>query len=398
MYNIKDINKELDYLKMPKKFRNRIVNLEAFFTHDYTMQLSIRKDAGKTTQALILGLVLHKLYNVTTEYVRSDLSQTVKAAIESLYDVILDCKYVEKLFPGKYNTIIYKSQTKKFYLAYATKNESDEYVIETVSQNVLCHVSSLEQFKNLKSGYNGPYSDFYLYDEFLDTSRQTQTMMQELQNSISTLTRYRPTAHALLLGNNTDRYSFWWDEFTIAKDIPYLNFGGHFEKTTSLGTTLYCELLEVSEEQRENINKKKVRFSGFDTPKMAAFNGLRAWQGGIHPHIPDLNLLDKNNLIDNRIWIKHRNNFIRLNVYEDAKFGLYIFAHFSNEPKFEDGVILTTEPTHFNEVYGFGKYCMDPEIKQGLGKITNIINDRRLYFCSNLVGDLFTDYKKEVNN
>ena len=74
-YNLRNINKELDKLKMPKEYRKRIVNIEKFLTHDITMQLSIREDAGKTTQGLILGIVLYKLYGITTEYMTYKVEQ-----------------------------------------------------------------------------------------------------------------------------------------------------------------------------------------------------------------------------------------------------------------------------------------------------------------------------------
>ena len=49
-WNKKEINKELDKLGMANRWRNQIVNLDNFLSHDITMQLSIRADAGKTLQ------------------------------------------------------------------------------------------------------------------------------------------------------------------------------------------------------------------------------------------------------------------------------------------------------------------------------------------------------------
>lgn len=231
MYDIKKINKEIDKLKMDKIYRNRIVKLDKFFSNDITMQLSIRKDAGKTTQALVLGLILHKLYDgCTTEYLRSDKEQITKGNIETLYDVILRCGYVEKLFPDQYNTIIYKSMVKKFYLAYASVNDAGERVIEYTSDLPLCHVSCNEEYIRLKSSYNNTRGNYIVYDEFMDSNRATQRQMIELQNNISTIGRGRKECHVLMLGNNTDQYNFWWSEFTIENEITNLKFGGYIEK------------------------------------------------------------------------------------------------------------------------------------------------------------------------
>lgn len=397
MYDIKTINKELDKLKMPKEYRNRIVNLEKFFSNDITMQLSIRKDAGKTTQALILGLVLYKLYDcTTTEYIRSDKEQITKGNIETLYDVILKNKYVEKLFDN-YNTIVYKSMVKKFFLAYQSVNDDGTTNIEYMSDLPLCHVSCNEEYIRLKSSYNNTRGNFLVYDEFMDSNRATQRQMIELQNNISTITRLRDDAHLLMLGNNINQYSFWWQEFSIENDIQGLTFGGYIEKRTELGTTFYCEMLRVSDEQKQIIKQKKIRFSGFDTPKMGAFNGIEAWQGSSHPHIPYVELLQDNKPIFNLLWIKYRNRYIRLNLYKDKEFGYFVFAHYSNTPKYNDNIILTDEPMYKNEFYGLGTNCTSKHIKQLLCKIFTVINDKRLYFESNSVGDMYKSYIREIS-
>lgn len=89
-YNIKQINSEIKKLHIPKEYWK--INLESFFNHDYTILLSIRQDAGKTTMSLLLGLVIYKLYGFTTEYIRNDNAQITQANIETLYDVILKFK------------------------------------------------------------------------------------------------------------------------------------------------------------------------------------------------------------------------------------------------------------------------------------------------------------------
>ena len=57
-YNISDIQKEIKKLKIPKEYWR--IPVEDALSTDFTMLLSIREDAGKTTQALLFGLVLHK--------------------------------------------------------------------------------------------------------------------------------------------------------------------------------------------------------------------------------------------------------------------------------------------------------------------------------------------------
>lgn len=398
LYDTKKIEKEINKLGIPKEYRTRFVNLDNFFSHDYMMLLSIRQDAGKTTQALILGMVLKKLYNRTTILIRSDKKQITLSNIESLYDTIIDCGYFAKLYDNKYDTVVYKSMEHKFYLAKNVTND-DGSITQEVSTEVLCHVICLENWKDYKSNVNNPYADYIVFDEFMDTDRTTTRQMVELQNNISTFGRNRETCHILMLGNNVSKYCFWFEEFCIENDVVNLTFGSYIEKITSLGTTFICELMKVSDEHKEKITKKKIRFSGFNTPKMNAFNGLQEWQGDAHEHIPNDELLENNKPIFNNIWVKHRNAYIRINVYNDNDFGLFVFLHYSNKPKFDDGIILTLEPSNNNEFYGLAEYA-PVKLKKLMTNIMSIIYSNRCYFSTNSVGELFSNYMHEyrVNN
>ena len=279
--NLNEIKKAIKKLQIPKEYGFKF-DIEAVLTHDFSLIMSIRQDAGKTTQALLLGLVLNYLYGTTTEYMRSDNEQIRQAKIETMYDVIIKYKYVEKLF-DKYTTITYKRNEKKFYMAHI----DDKGVIDLEADKPLCAVHSLEEWKNLKSSYVNPNGDYLVFDEFMDTSRQVNRQVIELQHNISTITRYRPNARVLMLGNNQNKFCFWFEEFEIQKEIESLKFGKSFEKTTELGTTIYGTLIDLSLEKKNEINNRKIRFSGFNTPKMNAFNGLNPWQGEVWKHIPD---------------------------------------------------------------------------------------------------------------
>lgn len=154
-------------------------------------------------------------------------------------------------------------------------------------------------------------------------------------------------------------------------------------------------MLEVSDEQKETIKKHNIRFSGFNTPKMGAFNGIEAWQGSSHPHIPDVELLNRKPYF-NLLWIRFHNRYVRVNMYRDKDFGYYLYIHDSNEPKQKDGIILTDEPKAFNELYGIGKASLNKQHKKRADIILSLIQDRRVYYESNSVGDFVTAYFREV--
>lgn len=393
--SIKEIEKEIKKLNIPSKYK--IVNLRKFFSHDFYLQLSIREDSGKTTQALILGLVLNKLYGWTIEYNRSDKAQTTKANIETLFDTVETFGYIAKIYGNKWNGIEYKAHVKKFYLI-KTELNKETGEVEIVDRNVepILVVHSLEEWQKIKSSYNNPKGNFFLFDEFMDSERSGLRQMIELQNNISTIGRKRPEFHVLMLGNNVNQFSFWFEEFCIEDDIKNLEFGGNIDKTTELGTTLYCELVELSDTKKEENAKRKVRFSGFNTPKMNAFNGLSAWQGSSHPHIPYDEMLSEDIPKNCRIFIKHRGRYVQIVTYKSETYGTYCYLHYANEPKYNDNLILTISPIFSNEIYAFGKWLGDGKRKRILQFIAKLKESNKWYYASNSVGDLVEDFYRTV--
>ena len=393
-WNKKEINKAIDKLNMPTRWRNQIVNLDNFLTHDITMQLSIRQDAGKTTSALVLGLALKKLYNTTTIYQRCDNSQIVASIIQNLYDVCVKNNYISLMFDGEYNNVQYYPLLHQFTLVKKERDENGDFKITKESEKPICRCVSLEKWNNYKSGFNDTDADFILFDEFMDTNRSTHNQMVELENNISTITRLRENAHCLMLGNNQNKYSFWFEDFCIENLIESLTFGGYIENITELGTTFCCELLKQSDEHKENIVKRKIRFSGFNTPKMNAFNGLSEWQGKSYPHISNTDMLS-DGLQFNNFYIKHRSRYIKVCFFYQEKYGYYAYLHYSPKPLYDDNIILTEYPIKF-ELHGFGEQAKQEHIKAWCKWFIELWKSNRIYFYSNSVGTLFDDYAKEI--
>ena len=390
MIDVKQVKKEIKKLNIPKEYFK--IDLDSFFNHDYTILLSIRQDAGKTTQSLLLGLVLYHLYNITTEYIRNDDAQIRQKEVENLYGVIEEYKYIQKLFP-EYNSVEYKPRSKKYFLCHRDEDGN----IDNIDANAICALHSNENWKNIKSSYNNPNGDYIVLDEFIDTNRATYGIWAEFMNNISTIGR--PGApgrdpHVLMLGNNTDQYNFWFDDFCISKEIGNLKFGGKIELKTDLGTTLTCQLLEASEIQKERLKSNNIRFFGFNTRKSAQFIGSVEWSGESYKHLDfDLNY---KNLITRRIYIKHRNRYIQIELFKDEERGPFLFFHFSNPPMLDDNIILTLEPEKKNEVYGIGEYDKNLKLFKKLKIIFQLRECNRAYYSNNYVGEVVADYIKNI--
>lgn len=394
--DISKVKKAIKKLNIPKDYWG--IDLNSFFEYQWNIYLSIRQTGGKTTQALILGLQLAALYpdKYCIEYLRNDASQIVRSNVETLFDTVKKYGYIEKIFNKKYNDVVYKPITKKFYLALT---DAEGSVIDE-APDPICILHSLEDWKKMKSVYNNPRGNYIVLDEFPDTDRATYKIFPELLNMVSTIGR--PLAadrtewlHILLIGNNSDEYCFYFDDFQINEEIPYLKFGGSITFKTEYNTTGICKLLELGESQKERLKNKNIPFVGFPGKKAAQFTGESEWGGEQYKHVSfDLNY--KEECFFRRAYIRHRGRFIQIDLFNNEKLGRFAFFHFSNEPKYDDNLIFTIDPEAASDIYGFGKYEKREKILKACKIITDLYKENRVYYASNKVGSLTSDFIKNI--
>lgn len=392
--DIKKIQAEIKKLKIPKEYWG--IDLNTFFNYQWNIYMSIRETAGKTTQALLFGLVLSKLYpdKYCIEYLRNDLDQIRRADIANLFNTVVKFGYISKIFEGVWNDVIYKPQLRSFYLI---KREGDEIVSTDVEP--ICVIHAIENAYNMKSSYNNPRGNYIVVDEFPDTKRSTYQIFPQLLNMVSTIGRPMSAGrtewlHILMLGNNTDEYCFYFDDFQIAEQIPYLTFGGSITFKTEYNTTGICKLLELSDTQKERLKLKNIPFLGFSGKKAAPFTGESEWGGEQYKHLTfDL---DYTQCVFRRAYIRHRGRYIQFDLFNNEKIGKFLFLHFANEPKLDDNIIFTLDPEAKKEVYGLGKYEKRQRILNYCKLIVGLYQENRVYYASNKVGSLVADYIKNI--
>ena len=132
-YDIKWMESELNRIGSPKRYR---FPLKEIFENDYSIIVSIRQDAGKTTTALLYGLLLHRKYNTTIEYIRNDDTQIRRAKIETLFKTILRYDYISKIYNNRWNSIVYSYMQKKFFLCLSFHFKA----LLSVVTNLLYHI------------------------------------------------------------------------------------------------------------------------------------------------------------------------------------------------------------------------------------------------------------------
>lgn len=394
-YDIHKIKKEIKKLNIPSKYFR--INLDQFFSHDFYMMISIRENAGKTTQCAILGLELYKLYGTTTEYIRCDTAQIRQKGIENLYNTVRHLGYIEKIFGGEWNDVEYKVRSRKFYLCH----RDEDGMIDKMDDKPCCAVHSNEESEDLKSAYNNPDGNFIFFDEFMDSKRATMNQWCELMTNISTIGRPetrleektgRPLAHCIMTGNNTNMYSHWFDDFCISEEIAGLKFGHYFEMKTKMGTSMVVYMLDQSDDLKEKVAKGKIHFFGFPTKKSAQFNGITEWSGRTYNHLPfpirDLRP------IYSRVFIRHRNRLVQLELYKKENY--FVFAHFASMPTKDDNIILCLDPEKKGEVYGYGNFERNQRIFDLVKILIRLKYENRWYYATNFVGEVCEDFEKNI--
>ena len=392
-YDIKKINNEFKRIGCPERYR---FPLKEIFENDWSIILSMRQDAGKTTTALLLGLILHKFYGYPIEYLRNDDSQIRRAASETLFNTVLHFDYIRKIYDGKWNSINYKYMQHKFFLC--LKNSDGEIIEEDIEP--ICILHSNEDWSDIKSSYNSPKGNYIVLDEAMDTHRASNLLWREFMENVSTIGRVgsdeerASKCHVLILGNNTDRFAWLFQDFCISDLIPDLKYGTLIKFKTELGTTGICTLMEQSELQKEKLRKKEIPFFGFNTPKAAQFIGISEWTSKEYQH-PDF-YIDFEKCVFRRMYIFHRQRYIQLNLFYDEDHKKYIYLHFAREPLKKDNIILTLNPKTYCEFYGICEYEDNKKVADIVRKFFRLRRENRWYYESNLIGEIVDDYIKLV--
>ena len=98
------IRREWNHLKMPKDQAYDLFHIPLSYEKrcGYYMLLS-KRGVGKSTSAMLLGLILFKLYGVQIQYIRENEDMLKPKNAQELMSVILSCGYIKTLTDGHWN-------------------------------------------------------------------------------------------------------------------------------------------------------------------------------------------------------------------------------------------------------------------------------------------------------
>lgn len=368
------IRKEYKKLKCPKDVWNPLTL--PLGECGYYIVLSDRS-RGKTTNALLLGMIMNKIDGSKIEYVRQRREQIMPKFILSLFSTITQYGYVEKITNGEYNTI--RNKSRRGY--YAHVNENGE--MDKISTEPFIHFAGIDECMDLKSTYNSPDSNIIIFDEFISKIYYRDECVDFL-DMVSTYFRMRTNGIIMMLANTIDKNSPYFDELSLRDTIDKIHMGENEIVTTSMGTRMYLEILgSVANNQKQRVNKW---FFGFKNPKLASITGAESWALPEFQHIPKNS---KTEIIRRGIFIFHAGKYVALDVVLNNKIGYCIYVHPATIIH-EDSIIYTSgniPDTRYK--YRFGDMTYDKLSKLIWGKMYN----RNLFFFSdNSTGALVESY------
>lgn len=390
LYDWKFLKREYKKLGVPKEyyFPLRVPWENA----GYCQALSDRA-RGKTTEVLLLGMLMNKHYNTIVHYIRQDEKTIAPYSMRDLFSTIVDCRYIEKITDGLYNSAYYYGH--KWY--YCTIDENGKRVETAPEHFMIC--MCLQESNKRKSSYTCPRGDLIVFDEFIQIGGYGYSDFVRFADLVSTIFRKRLCGCVYMLSNTIDLNSPWFDEFAIRDDINTMQQGESRLIESPLGTKIFVEILKAdNSEQSQQVNK---RYFGFINPKLSAITGKGTWATETYPHIPPAVELDpitgertdterEIKIVYNKLFLRQSGKLLKLQLVMDER-GLCVYCMPATRT-YDDSYILTHgDITSPQEIFCFGQHGTPLEIFWKLYK-------RNLwYFATNADGALVSAYVKMCN-
>lgn len=339
----------------------------------YIVDLSERS-AAKTTQWLLVGMVMNWHYGTIIQYVRQVEDMIMPKATRDLFSVILKFNYVSKLTDGEYNSVTYKAR--RWYFAFV--NEVGDVVRECPDH--FCFMCSIDRALDLKSGYNAPAGDLIIFDEFIGKF-YTPNEFVRFCDLTKTIIRDRISPVVVMLANTIDRHSQYFNELEIYDEVQLMEKGDHKIITSSRGTKVYVDIIGVAPRRKKKRSLVNKLFYGFKNPRLASITG-EDWALDPYQHIPERCDVQ---CISRQLYVYHNNKYLRLDIMQHPELGLCMYVHWATRTH-DDSIILTTAERYDPRYY----YKLGPE---GTARLIKKLHDtNRIYYATNDCGSFLANY------
>lgn len=389
-YDWKLVKKEYRKLKIPKKYYNPLHGDPEKAAYHVAMS---DRTHGKTTETLLLGMLLHKLYGTIIHYIRNGPNSIKPMALNQLFPVIVDNGYIEIMTDGQYNSVYYYGH--KWY--YCTVDENGKRVDTAPTHFMIC--MALTESDDRKSTYQCPTGDFIIFDEFIELSGYGYNDFMRFSDLVSTIFRKRLSGVIYMLSNTIELNSPWFDELCLREHVDTMQHGECRYIESVLGTVSFVDILDPDTSQHAQDFVK--RYFGFLNPKLNAITGRGTWATAVYPHIPTNDEWRKMHAEDDeekpepkmlygKLYVRQSGKLMRLQLMQ-TEIGLCVYVVPALRT-YDDSLILTHEEIKaYNEFFAFGPRGSNLEI------YWKLYAANRFYYTHNNLGALFAAYVKQAN-
>lgn len=405
MENIKYINDDItsgiqyDYYKIDKLFysvlkkvcgdniKNIYVPQMPLIKADWLVEMSERS-VGKTTQYLLYGLCMNRLYNTKIEYIRDKYEQIAPKNASKMWETILNFNYITEIFEGKWNSLEYVTREREWYLV---KRDENGVIIEKDLHGV-CHMHSLDNVDNTKSSYNSPRGDWCIYDEAIPVNGITnENNFIALVQLLSTITRLRYSCKFIINANTINKYTHLFKELLIADDIVSMKIGDEKIVKSPKGVNVWVHLIMFENKVADKRKKRNLRFFGFDNPRLNSIIGGSEWETFAFPHTPK-GL--KYTTICDTLYFDYADKYLQFKICKNDNIGIFaIVQPYTGKRDYPQ-----------MRIYCLDEIIMDKRKMYGLGYgkkidrlIEKLIKGKKVFYSTNTEGNLFNQYLKEIN-
>lgn len=345
----------------------------------YYIDLSDRS-RGKTTNKLIVGLILFAMYGINTVYMRSKSEDLEKRNVSTLYDVILECGYLGKIFGDRWNAIEYRG-----YKWYLMRTDEDGTITEKCADFATISIAT-DRAMRYKSRLVLPRGDFIIYDEFIEPDYNTSNM-EYFQQNLKTIIRDRKSAVIMMSANTIDLNSPWFYDFGIRKDIKEMQ-QGDVRRIEKNGSIFLVQILAAAQsEAKQSYNKKYLGFA--KGKKLQSISGAETWEVRQYPHI--CRTWDVKQRFTRCIYVQHLGDLLNFEIAEIADIGICALCRPATRT-YPDSVIFTC-----GEILDDRYIFRCGSSKHPAGIIWKLYQQNRIFYANNECGELLQNFVRQAN-
>ena len=340
--------------------------------------MNSERSVGKTTNVLLIGMVMNKLYGTVTQLIRHHIDKA--SYYETLFNTIIAFnkgQYIKKLTDGQYNTVKY--HWKNFY--YAMTDEKGKLIKD---DKPFCVSLAADECYNLCSFYEAPKGDWIVLDEcFNETNRPEEFV--HFVHLHKTIVRERMSDKIIILGNNLDINNIWYRQLMIHNEVRKMEKGQSRIVHTSEGMPIYVHFMENrAPEKRRIFNRAHY---GWNNPQLNAITGNGNWNVRMYPQTCRL---ENREILQRGIFFSYHDDLYLEMSFLNSRSGIYIEIHPTKRYTAIDGNLMFTldfanEPNQI--LFGYDKLSK---------RIIKMIESKRIVFSDNETGDLFNKFYFEA--